>query len=215
MTGRRARVSRRLIAAGVALTPIACARLFVAPPGRLYRLTPKSTYPESLPHVAAQLLVDLPTAPAGLDTVRIALTRSPVSLDYFADSQWADPAPLLVQAALVASFERSGAIAAIGRESAGLRADFVLQPDIRHFEAEYGPGGGPPNAWVAIGVRLVKMPERTIIARALFEERAPAAENEVPGIVDAFDAALGAVMKQIVVWTLANPALSARRGQLS
>ena len=211
MTMRAAHPSRRLAACAVALAAAGCARLFVAPPGRLYRLTPKSTYPSNLPHVTAQLLVDVPVAPAGLDTDRIALARSPITLDYFADSDWTDQVPLLVQAALVASFERSGTITAIDRESIGLRADFVLKSEIRHFEAEYGAAGGPPNAWVAIGARLVKMPERAIIAQASFEQRTAAAENEVPSVVAAFDEALGAVMKDIVVWTVGNPALSAKR----
>ncbi len=90
-----------------------------------------------------QLLIDLPLSPAGLDTARIALTRSAVSIDYFADSEWTDRAPLLVQTALVQSFENSGAITAIDRESVGLRADFILKPEIRHFEAVYDSSERP------------------------------------------------------------------------
>ncbi len=55
------------------------------PPGKLYQLTPPTNFPASLPHATAQLLIDLPQARAGIDTSRIALSKSPLSLDYFAD----------------------------------------------------------------------------------------------------------------------------------
>ena len=114
-----------------------------------------------------------------------------------------------MQTALLASFENSKAITAIDRESIGLRADFVLKTEIRHFEA-VGDGSAPPTVWVAMTARLVAMPQREIIAQASFERRVPAAANEVPAVVAAFNAAADAVIKDIVVWTVTNPALTAK-----
>ena len=79
-------------------------------------MTPKSTYPPGLPHHPRELLVDVPVGTAGLDTTRIALSRSAVSIDYFADSEWTNPVPLLVQTALLESFENSRTLAAIDRD---------------------------------------------------------------------------------------------------
>src|SRR5262249_60443489 len=135
----------------------------------LYRVTPKSTYPANLPHRPLQILVDVPLAPAGLDSSRIALSRSAVSIDYFADSEWTDRAPLLVQTALLESFENSKAITAIDRESVGLRADFILKTEIRHFEAVYDSSSGPPETWVAINARLVDPASRDVVAQSSFE----------------------------------------------
>ena len=161
--------------------------------------------------MTAQLLVDLPQAPAGIDTTRIALTRAPFSLDYYANSEWTDRVSALVQTALLASFENSKAITAIDRESIGLRADFILKTEIRHFEAVRDGSGAPPTVWVAMIARLVAMPQREIIAQASFERRVPAAANEVPAVVAAFNAAADAVIKDIVVWTVTNPALTRKR----
>ena len=158
-----------------------------------------------------QLLVDVPLAPAGLDTARIALSRSAVSIDYFADSEWTDRLPLLVQTALLESFENGAALTAIDRESIGLRADFILKTEIRHFEAVYDSPDGPPNVWVTIIVRLVNPSGREIVAQASFQRHELAAANEIPPIVLAFDEALGGVMEDIIVWTASNPALSAKR----
>jgi len=195
----------------MALAVTGCASLLgLGPAPHLYRVTPKSTYPANLPHPSVQILVDVPLAPAGLDTTRIALSHSAVSIDYFADSEWTDRLPQLVQTALLESFENSRAITAIDRESIGLRADFILKTEIRHFEALYDSPNGPPVVWVAIITRLVAPSGREIVAQSSFERREQASANEIPRIVVAFDEALGAVIKDIVVWTASNPALSAK-----
>jgi cholesterol transport system auxiliary component len=212
MTWPAGRVTRRLVPSVFLLILAGCSGLLGgSAPAHLYRVTPKSTYPPNLPHRSVQLLIDVPLAPAGLDTSRIALSRSPISIDYFAESEWTDRAPLLVQTALLQSFENSRAINAIDREGIGLRDDFVLKSEIRHFEAVYDSSAGPPEVWVAINVRLVNPNERDIVAQTSFEQRERASVNDVPSIVSAFDEALGGVMKKIVVWTVTNPALSVKR----
>ena len=147
------RISRRLLLAAAALTPAGCSGLLPngeAPP-RLYRLTAADDFPPSSRHVSAQLLVDVPASAAALDTDRIALSRSPTTIDYFADAAWTDRAPLMVQTLLVESFENSGQITAVARESLSLQASDILQSELRHFEADY-TGGGPPVARVRIVV---------------------------------------------------------------
>ena len=212
MTLPAARLSRRWLSCVIAFAVTGCASLLgLSPAPHLYRLTPKSSYPANLPHPSVQLLVDVPLAPAGLDTGRIALSRSAVSIDYFADSEWIDRVPLMVQTALLDSFENSKAVTAIDRESVGLRADLILRTEIRHFEAVYNSPNGAPEVWVAISTRLVNPSGRDIVANASFERRQQAKSNDIAQIVLAFDEALGGVMEDIVVWTVRNPALSARR----
>jgi cholesterol transport system auxiliary component len=194
--------SRRLLLAALVVAPAGCTSLLPtggAPP-KLYTLTPVSDFPPG-PSVSWQLLVEVPATAAALDSDRIALSRSPTSIDYFADAAWTDGAPIMVQSLLVQSFENSGRITAIARESLALRADYILRPELRHFEADYA-SGGTPAARVQIAVKLIKMPERDIIAQKNVETRAPARENQVPAIVDAFNDALHEAMRQIVEWTL-------------
>jgi cholesterol transport system auxiliary component len=213
MTRAALGLSRRFLPSILVLGLAGCSGLFGgSSPPHLYRVTPKSTYPSNLPHPSVQLLIDLPLTPAGLDTARIALTRSAVSIDYFADAEWTDRVPLLVQTALLQSFENSRTITAIDRESVGLRADFILKPEIRHFEAVYDSANGRPEVWVEINVRLVNPSDREVVAQTSFEQRRRASANDVPSIVIALDDALGAVIKDIVVWTVTNPALAKKRG---
>jgi cholesterol transport system auxiliary component len=212
MIRRRGSIARRSLAGGTVLALAGCAGLFApSPPSHLYRLTANGRGAPGLPRVAAQLLIDQPQAPAGLDTSRIALSRSPLSLDYYADSQWTDRVPDLVQDLLVAAFENSGAIAAVDRTAAGVRGDFILATEIRHFEAVYDSASGPPQARVTLIARLVSVPRRAVIAQARFERRVRAAGAAVSDVVTAFEAATDAVLRDIVTWTLGNPALSQAR----
>ncbi len=173
-------------------------------PLKLYTLTPKSTYGGDLPKVAWQLVVEMPIAPAGINTNRIALAHSPITLDYFAGATWTDSAPALVQTLLVESFENTGRIVAVGRESVGLRPDYVLKLELREFQAEYAAPQAPPTVHIRLIAKLVRMPEREIVAAHMAERLQLAAANTLDGVVAAFDEALGPVLKQIVVWTLTS-----------
>jgi cholesterol transport system auxiliary component len=50
------------------------------------------------------------------------------------------------------------------------------------------------------------MPDRRIIASETFEQRVKARGRRFPDVIDAFDQALGTVLKNIVVFTLTTPA---------
>jgi cholesterol transport system auxiliary component len=199
MTG----LPRRLVLAGLALAPASCSLLpqGAAPP-RLYRLTPASDFPAGGARVTWQLLIDAPVSTAALDTARIALSRNPTTIDYFADAAWVDRAPAMLQALLVQSFENSGRIAAVARDVLMLRADYILLTELRHFEAEYGAEAAPV-AHIELGAKLVRATDRAVAAQHRFEAKAPASANDVPAIVDAFDAAFHQAARQIVDWALA------------
>lgn len=170
-------------------------------PPKLYVLTPKSTFDQDLPKVDWQLTVDVPAAPAGLNNARIALMPDPLTLDYYAHANWIDTAPRMVQTLLVESFENTGRIVSVGRQSVALRADYSLLTDLREFQAEYF-GGDAPKVRVRINAKLVRMPQRDIIATTTIERTEPAADRSLDAVVEAFDQALGKVIKRIVEWTL-------------
>src|SRR6185503_164227 len=170
-------------------------------PTDLYTITPKSTFDPDMPAVFWQLSVEVPVASANVNTSRIAIAQSPTSSDYYAKTAWTDRAPLMVQTRIVDSFENSHKIIAVARESIGLRANYVLQSDLRNFEAMYFYGP-LPIAHVRLVAKLVRMPDRQIIGVATFERCVKARADKVPKVVAAFDQALGSVMKRLVGWTL-------------
>lgn len=205
MTGRR-----RVIAGAASCTLLAtlagCSVLQgVNTPVNLYTLTPKTTYPEGLPPVDWQLVVETPVSATSLNTSRIALQRTPLTFEYYADAAWTDNAPAMVQTLLIESFESTKRISGVGREAIGLRPDYILMTDLREFEAVYDGDNPIPTIWIRMNAKLVKLPERRIVASETFGEKLPAAGSKLTDIVAAFDEALGSVFKQIVMFALAAP----------
>ena len=201
-SGTRRRGGRAALAAAVVLLLAGCGLKLPGegPPPRLYTLNPKTTFDPNLPKVAWQLVVEEPTAPASLDTVRIAVQHKPLELDYFAHAAWTDRVPALVQVLLVSSFENTGKIVAVGRESVGLRADFVLKAEIRNFEvAEFSD---PREARVRIIAKLIKMPDREIVSDRTCDYSAPAPGDQLETVVEAYNEVLGRCVRRIVEWTL-------------
>ena len=186
--------------AGVLLS--ACAVLSAGEdPPSLYTLTPKNTFDASLPRVSWQLVVEPPTAAAYLNTSRIALAMTPTSADYYAKSAWTDRAPLMVQTLMVESLENSRRIVGVGRDALSVRPAYVLQSELREFQAEYFRDK-PPSVHVRVVVRLVRQSDRQIVASRGFERCVRASADQIPAVVQAFDEALGGVLRSLVAWTL-------------
>ncbi len=194
---------RRLFLLGGSLLLADCSILpKVQEPTTLYTLTPKTTYPPDLPEVNWQLVVELPTAAAGIDSSRIALSHDPFTLEYYAKAAWTDNAPGMIQSLLVESFERTGKIVAVGPESAGLRPDFILKTDLRAFQANYRGDDPVPTVLVRMSAKLVAMPQRRIVRGIFTEKMVKASGSKFDDVLNAFDDAIGHCFRDIVIATL-------------
>jgi cholesterol transport system auxiliary component len=203
------RPTRRWAIAALALVPAGCSSGLLGgggPPPNLYALTALDHFPGDWRMVRLQLLIDRPTASAALDTNRIALRRNELNFDYFANANWADSVPSMVQSLLVDSFQRSGRATAVSRDTMALRGDVELRIDLRHFEADYSVGRALPAVRIELGLMLVRVSDRSTIAtRSVIATRTPT-ENTVPAVVAAFNAALHDAMRETIGWTLAHAA---------
>ncbi len=170
-------------------------------PPQLYELRPTGSFAANLPRIRGQLLVETPTASASLRSSRIAIKMQPTRLDYLADSEWTDLATNLMQTLLVESFDNSGRIAGVARQGSGLRTDFLLKSDLRQFHAEMYKGV-PARIRLRLQVRLVRWSDREIVASRTFEAAELLVGGSNEAIVTGFDAAAGAVLKQVVEWSL-------------
>jgi cholesterol transport system auxiliary component len=194
---------RRLLVAASCIMPLArCSVLPNPAASQIYRLSPRADDPVHGRIVRTRLVVEIPTASESLDTDRIALIRDQTRFDYFANSRWTDRVPLLVQALLIEAFENDGRIAEVGRDVQDLNPNYLLETDIRAFEARYsGAGDQPPVAVVAMDLGLVKMPDHRMLGRMLATESSPASRNGVDSIVEAFDVAIGRLLVRCIGWT--------------
>lgn len=198
-----------LLGAGTLVLLAGCGGGDLLGPGKapqLYLLNP--TYgPAEGPGVNWALNIASPNAADNLDSSRIALFNPPARMDYYANAAWPDRLPRLVQSALVQAFEQSGKIPSVAPDDAGLRSDYMLQTEIRDFNAIYDVPDGTPRVKVRIMAKLVRTHARDIVQAQEFSQEAPAGANSVDNVVIAASQALSTVLKQIVEWTLKAPPL--------
>ena len=174
-------------------------------PNDLYLLSPKSTFSPSLPRVQRQIVVEEPTATAAVNTDQIAVQPTPLQVQYLARARWVDRAPLIVQTLLVESFENSGKVAAVGRSTVGLRADYVIVPDLREFQGivvSEADNSSNIRVEVRMNIKIIDEFEDKIIASSSFQENVVSASDQTADLVTAFDTALGRTMRDAVEWSI-------------
>lgn len=198
---------RGLLIGGGAVLLTGCSDLIgpSATPQQLYVLRPTGGAAAGGPKVSWSLAVSTTTTSEHLASARIALTQPDNSVDYYAGSAWTDHLPRLVQDALVEGFENSGRIQAVSSDGDGFHADYILQSQIRDFEARYNAPDGIPTVWVRIESKLAPSRGREIVGSLNSVHQVAATANSVPAAVQAFNDAMGAVLSDIVSWTLSQP----------
>jgi cholesterol transport system auxiliary component len=170
------------------------------PSPREFRLTPKTTFDE-LPRVDWSLSIARPESSPTIDTTRIAVVRSGVEIEYYANALWVDRPAAMLQPILVQSFRNSGAIAVVGGDRTAFRPDFVLNTDLVTFYALHAEGA-QPEVRVDIASSLIQMPRRNVAGTTEIGRTVQATGGDLIAITAAFDDALGKVVKRIVEWTL-------------
>lgn len=209
MSERSFSIGRRALLVGgtSALALSACSNI-IGPPAAspLYVLNPPPVAARGGPSVHWQLTVELPEATDSLDTTRMLLVQPSGQMDYYADSAWQDRLPVVVQGTLVEAFETSGRMRAVGRDTEGLKSDYLLVTDIRSFEAHYAAPDAAPMVSVRIVAKLIAARTRTIVTSKDAQNEVQAAQNNVASVVAAFNQALSSVQTQIVDAVLNAPA---------
>jgi cholesterol transport system auxiliary component len=198
---------RHLLVLGASAAALSACSGIVGPPAAapLYVLNPGVWPSSGGARTAWQLSIALPEAPQSLDTDRIALLQPSNQMDFYANAAWQDRLPFLVQSALIEAFENDGRVNGVGRDTDGLRSDYLLETDIRDFQAHYDVMDGIPTAEVRIAARMIATHGRTIARALSAQAKVPATENKVPAVVTALNQALGKALDQIVNWAAAAP----------
>ena len=171
------------------------------PPPRLFYLNPLAEPPGGVSPVDWSLVVELPQTTPALNTTRIVQVVGANQFNYYDDGEWGDQASVMVQAVVIRSFERSGAIPVVVNELQFVRPDFRLASSLAPFFAR-GAVGSAPVAAVGLQVELVQSRGRQVVASRSFEASAQAASAELDAIVAAFDEATHQVLRELIPWTL-------------
>ncbi|HEX9139369.1 MAG TPA: ABC-type transport auxiliary lipoprotein family protein [Steroidobacteraceae bacterium] len=167
------------------------------PAAEIYTLTAPAVAPANAAAAPTAVLSVLrPDAAAGLHSERIALLQAGHRLDYFAASRWSGSLPELVQSLAMDALRGGGQYRSVQTDTAPFAADYVLQLQIRHFEADYS-GGGAPVAHVAIDATLGRSSDRAIVQTLTAESSVPAASDRMVNIINAFEQASSTALQQL------------------
>lgn len=197
MTSGRVRGLRSTVAALLLLTLGGCAALGGKP-------APLDTFELSAPSVDAhahsrrQILIAQPSALKALDSQNIVIRPSDRSIQFLKGAQWADRLPLIVQARLAETFQRSGSFAGVGKPGEGLAIDYQVIVEVRAFEVRVNGG---EHADVDLFVRILNDRNGEVRASKSFTASAPVSGSGNAAYVGALDNAFGQAAKDIVRWT--------------
>ncbi|MER8885029.1 ABC-type transport auxiliary lipoprotein family protein [Mesorhizobium sp. M0074] len=184
-------------AALLALSLAGCAALGGKPaPLDTFELSAPSL--EARAHSRRQILIAQPSALKALDSQNIVIKPSPRSIQYLKGAQWADRLPMIVQARLAETFQRSGSFTGVGKPGEGLAIDYQVIVEIRSFEVRVDGG---EHAEVELFVRLLNDRNGEVRSSKTFSAIAPVSGNGNQAYVGALDAAFGDAAGQIVRWT--------------
>lgn len=193
------------LAAVAAVSLSGCALLSTPDPVQLYRFGDGEgavSTPVASPVQVKLRTIEMPQASQGDRILGITGTEAA----YIGGARWVSPAIMLYTNSLEASFAgQARVVRLIGRRELTV-VTRMLDVDVRSFETRYDYAEAPPTVVVAARARLLRFPERTVVAEQTFTISQPAGENRVSAIVEAYDVATRDLNTQIVAWTDANAA---------
>ena len=130
------------------------------------------------------------------------MTVSGSQVSYLANSRWSEPAVTMFDEAVTRAFGKANGPVRLAARGEPGRAPYALRLDVERFEAVYDRGEkAAPDARVEVRMTLVRSSDRTVVKDLPIATHARAADNRVGAIVQAFDAAVGDALKQVVVAT--------------
>jgi len=139
-----------------------------------------------------------PRAAPALDTERMAVVRSDSRFDYYAGVRWSEPAPQMLQQMLVRGLAADGRFEAVVAAPSRVPADLLLDVELRRFEAVYAHDGAAPEVRAEMQVSVVDPRQSRRLASFVAAGSAVAAENRRAAVVDAFERATAAAMREAV-----------------
>jgi cholesterol transport system auxiliary component len=142
------------------------------------------------------IAIGRPDVAPGLDTSRIAVLRGR-QLDYYRDVQWGGNTLEVVQALLVSSLQDQKLFRSVTSEQARVAGAYMLDSEVRDFQAEYAGTTAAPTVRVTVVGRLIRIADRALVDTVPATATRVATDNRMTEIAAAFEAAAQEVAQTI------------------
>lgn len=132
--------------------------------------------------------ISRPDLASGLDSDRIAVLEGR-KLDYYRRVRWGSRAIEMIQNLVVDSLEDQHWFRSVTPEQVRVAGDYVLDLQVRHFQAEYADGQDRPSVHVAFVGRLIRVVDRELVTTVASDAKVAASDNRMAAVTAAFEAA--------------------------
>lgn len=166
----------------------------------VYELRAPVAFPQARNAQSIDFVVEPPSASASIATDRILVRPTPSQVQYLPDARWAEPAPVMLQSALVEGFERAGAFRYAGRRPLAISGDVALVSNLTDFQVEIDPATEAAAVRVTLVARLVRESDASVSARQTFTALVPAPDTSTPALMAAFELATDTVLVDVARW---------------
>jgi len=134
------------------------------------------------------LRISTPGSAPGFATARMAYTKEPPRLDYFAYHEWVDTPARMIASMIEARLDFSGMFGAVVSGSSEVRADFRLDSDVIRLLQDFDAQGS--TVILKIKVNLIDVSKRSLLSSQVFSyAETSMAANPEAGVVAANHAA--------------------------
>lgn len=149
---------------------------------------PPATNATTSPASQVDLSIARPDVAPGLDTSRIAVLRGR-QLDYYRGVQWGGNTIEVVQSLLVASLQDQKLFRSVSSDQARVAGAYILDSEVRDFQAEYVDGRSAPVVRVTIVGRLIRIADRVLVDSITATATNNATDNRMTAVAASFEAA--------------------------
>jgi cholesterol transport system auxiliary component len=158
------------------------------PPPTGYVLAPVPAAQALTTPIPVDVSVSRPDLGAGLDSDRIAVLKGR-QLDYYRGVRWGSRAIEMVQNLVVDSLQDQGLFRSMSTEQARVAGDYVLDLQVRDFQAEYSPGDDTPSVRVSMVGRIIRVLDRELVGTISSSATADAESDRMGAVTAAFEVA--------------------------
>lgn len=144
------------------------------------------------------LAVSMPRARAGFDTAQMVWVRQAHGLEVYSRNRWADTPARMLAPLLAQAVERSGAFHAVVQTPSAVSAALRLDTELVRLQQDFSVR--PSRVQLTLGVQLVDIGTRQVIASAEFDETENAATEDAYGGVRAANVALERLLVRLTAF---------------
>ena len=159
-----------------------------APVSYVLAPAPAATQVKESAATSTDLAIGRPDVGPGLDTQRIAVLRGR-ELDYYRGAQWGARSADVIQTLIVASFQDQRLFRSVTPEQARVSGEYLLDLEVRDFQAEYAGAASSPVVRVGLIGRLIRISDRQLLETVVASTTRPAAANRLTEVTAAFESA--------------------------